>query len=448
MSYVEIRNKGAVQIGAFSLLGASTKEGDNTKIGFFGSGNKYAIATLLRLGVPFMIYSGLEEIKISTRKVSLGDTEFDQILINGETTSFTTRMGPTWELWFALREFICNAIDEGGYEFNVVDEVGLIPDVTTIYIELTNEVKDFVDKIDEYILQSEPIAKVDTANCVVDIHEGNGDSFLYYRKGIRVSPPSTAKALFRYNFSNIDINESRIAPYPWQASHRIELALAETNDRNVIDAFLGAARSDYVESELEFGSCYPGLFSPTWREALDGKTLMREGLTDYAPREDISRCVVLNDNLVSMLSRAFEDIDIYGSRNGLNNNNFEPSEEDQKKLDKAIGIMETIGLVPGISNLKIDIVEFLNEDTIAVYTQKESLIQVSHRHLDDPFELIVTLYEEYMHYRGYSDGSRDFEQELMRIIVKKYVQAFREHGFFEATSKAIKAIESMEDFEL
>ena len=48
MNYLKIRSKGKIDIEALSLLGASSKRGDETKIGQFGSGNKFAIAYLLR----------------------------------------------------------------------------------------------------------------------------------------------------------------------------------------------------------------------------------------------------------------------------------------------------------------------------------------------------------------------------------------------------------------
>src|SRR4030042_3100880 len=106
MSYLMIQNKVKIDSKALVRVGASTKTDDNSKIGFFGSGNKYAIATLLREGYGLKVFSGLKEISISTKKVSLGSKDFEQILINKKPTSLTTRMGPEWQVWMALREFI------------------------------------------------------------------------------------------------------------------------------------------------------------------------------------------------------------------------------------------------------------------------------------------------------------------------------------------------------
>ena len=48
MKYLIITNKGEIEPQALHLVGASTKRGDSSKIGQFGSGNKYALAYLLR----------------------------------------------------------------------------------------------------------------------------------------------------------------------------------------------------------------------------------------------------------------------------------------------------------------------------------------------------------------------------------------------------------------
>jgi len=95
-------------------MGISSKRGDEEKIGFFGSGNKYSIALLLREKIPFKIFSGEKEVKFTTDTVMFRGQTYEQIRINGEPTSLTTSMGPDWEPWFAIREMYCNAVDEGG----------------------------------------------------------------------------------------------------------------------------------------------------------------------------------------------------------------------------------------------------------------------------------------------------------------------------------------------
>lgn len=83
MNYLQIRSKGEIDIQAFTLIGASTKTGDSSKIGMYGSGNKYAISSLLRQKINFKVFSGESEIVFSTSPNTFRDKAFDVILVNG-----------------------------------------------------------------------------------------------------------------------------------------------------------------------------------------------------------------------------------------------------------------------------------------------------------------------------------------------------------------------------
>src|SRR5687767_1934050 len=112
-NHILIQNDEEIEIGAFELIGASTKRNQANKIGFFGSGLKYAIAFMLRNAIKFRIFSGLREIVFSTVPETLRDQTFHRIKIDDSVTSFTTSMGPTWtQAWYVVRELYCNAIDE------------------------------------------------------------------------------------------------------------------------------------------------------------------------------------------------------------------------------------------------------------------------------------------------------------------------------------------------
>lgn len=55
--FLEIKSKGKIDVQAFSLIGASSKRNDNSKIGMYGSGNKYAISTLLRKEIENAVFN-------------------------------------------------------------------------------------------------------------------------------------------------------------------------------------------------------------------------------------------------------------------------------------------------------------------------------------------------------------------------------------------------------
>mgnify|MGYP000651360957 CR=1 FL=1 len=94
MKYLRISNKGIINVEALTLLGASTKRGLNGKIGMFGSGNKYALAFLLRNGFEVSIYAGNEKIEIGTEKAQFRDNDFEVITISMDRTADDAK------LWF------------------------------------------------------------------------------------------------------------------------------------------------------------------------------------------------------------------------------------------------------------------------------------------------------------------------------------------------------------
>ena len=58
MKFIKITSKGEIDIRAFSLVGATSKRNDNSKIGMFGSGLKYTLSYLLNNNIDFRVFSG------------------------------------------------------------------------------------------------------------------------------------------------------------------------------------------------------------------------------------------------------------------------------------------------------------------------------------------------------------------------------------------------------
>lgn len=241
--YIMIQNDGEIEINSFRLIGASTKRSDNTKIGFFGSGLKYSIAYMIRNAIKFRIFSGEKELFITTIKDTLRDQEFDLICINGQITSFTTTMGPTWtEDWFVLREIYCNALDESNCIIVPnTDIVRMSAGKTRIYIEITDNLYPVLNNwnayfADErtpifcaenvysgYIAESEIRVSSDGKAstgvmrqnvCVYHKTEG-----IIFRKKIRVSVRDAQ--LYDYGLEYVDINEDRTAKNTTYLSYTI-----------------------------------------------------------------------------------------------------------------------------------------------------------------------------------------------------------------------------------
>ena len=214
MRWIEIKNKGEICKNAFILLGATNKRGNNTKIGFFGSGLKYGIAVLLRNQIPLKVFTGKKEIKISTRKVIFRDMEFNNIYIEDEKTSLTLEMGIDWKIWQAIREVYCNAIDESNSVVKVVEEVIPEQDKTSFYIGLTDQTKEIIDNWNKYFCTDRK--DIVSENMDWQVFQPS-DQFILYRKGIKCLN-SRQTSLYDYNLDKIEINESRVVVYNWEVN--------------------------------------------------------------------------------------------------------------------------------------------------------------------------------------------------------------------------------------
>jgi len=211
---IYIHNPGTLDLAAITTFGISVKEGNNP-IGFFGTGLKYAIAVTLRLGGEVSIRTGATLVRFETVTDTFRDKEFDFIdmvvsLPSGDTRTrlpFTTELGKTWEPWQALREFICNAVDEGGC---VIDEFDAIPkDGVVIGLDCDAYRQSHLARFSDIFL---PERDNGTEFPNVTIYP-YPSKHLYYR-GVRVHDfPKPAN--FTYNVTGtLDLTEDRTVKYP------------------------------------------------------------------------------------------------------------------------------------------------------------------------------------------------------------------------------------------
>lgn len=245
MKYLKIKNLGKIEPQALTLMGASTKVGDDTKIGMFGSGNKYALSYFIRNGIGIKIFSGEEEIVISTKREIFREEEFDIIYINDEKTSLTTKMGKDWILWQAIREIYCNAIDEGGTSIEIVDNIDPYKLETHFYIEGNPEILLFMEKFDEYFtLNRTPLATTAHGS----IYSKVSSNVNLFRKGIKCSN-DVCSSIYDYDFNVAHINESRILAYSWEGRERFWRLFSSLEDTSMIDnIFKGMENKENFES--------------------------------------------------------------------------------------------------------------------------------------------------------------------------------------------------------
>lgn len=241
---VSLTNAGLIPMEAVTTMGVSAKDGD-TPIGFFGTGLKYAIAGLLRLGHKITIYRGLDAFTFRTQTHEIRGQEFEIIYMDGpdgaEKLGFTTHLGAKWEMWQVFRELYSNCLDEQGQiSFNAVEPA---EGQTTIHIRGEGFAQEARTR-DKLFLASKPLA----TDILVEIHPGPS-SGIYYRGVLAMKMP--VQSALTYNITtSLDLTEDRTIKYPFMADSYIAAALARLEEPAAIEKV--ARAKGLYEASLSF----------------------------------------------------------------------------------------------------------------------------------------------------------------------------------------------------
>jgi hypothetical protein len=159
-NYLLVHTPTELDLRELFTLGLTTKR-DGNKIGHKGSGLKFALALIHRLGSQLIVRVGQHDLKsVSVTEVIRGQ-EHQIIRLEGSSagqpcrieTHITDKAGAdTWtEAWFALRELVQNALDEGG-GWELVQDEGRYPDRgTCLLLSLTPPLLDAWNQRDNWM---------------------------------------------------------------------------------------------------------------------------------------------------------------------------------------------------------------------------------------------------------------------------------------------------------
>jgi hypothetical protein len=411
--YVCFENKGEVPVNAFKLLGASSKRNDSSKIGYFGTGLKYAIAVMLKQGIEFKVFSGEKEIKIGTRSTKFIDDVIQVMTVNGEKTSITLDAGVDWLPWYAIREIYSNTMDEDG-KMTVNAPIEAKAGHTRIFIDAeAAPLKDIFEHWNAYFSQNRAPRYKNVNGSILE-KLPSFPEYIVFRKGIRVYD-NRKHSIFDYDLANIDINESRVAMYSWQVTERCSELLAASDVKTIekfLTLFKNPMRAEYTEwadSFWDMTGAYS--FSEGWLEALTDKRLVP---ANYAGHYDITETtLVLPDKLIDKLKSRFGDAI---NSAGDNKDKFTViNSVDKQPLQKILDVFEVAGFGWDLS--EIDIVDFNDKDLLGQAKDSRVLLSKNlfappHRHL-----VAATLLEEIAHAKtGYSDCTRSMQDYLFNTI--------------------------------
>jgi len=372
---VYFSNDGNIELDVIRTMGVNVKENDNP-IGFFGTGLKYAIATLLRTGHHISLFTDGKLIEFSTREKLIRGKPFQMIYMDDEQLGFTTDLGKNWEVWQAYRELYSNTIDENG----IVTRNRC--DSDTIFMVKGPEIDEVHDKRGEIFLLNEPWYVTEG----LEIHRG-ASWYVYYR-GIRIHK-LTKQSRFTYNLTcPVGLTEDRTIGSVYDMNYKLACRLPRVTLPEICASVIDPLW-DGMENALDFSDC----FNPS-----------EEFLSEIEKVVDNSH---LNEN----------------TRNLLKNNRpteefvkFTPTDEEWSTIRSACSMLYILNAA--VRPDEINFVENLGPGVVALAKNNE--IYISRQCLANGKDYIaITLYEEWIHNKmGYHDESRGMQQFLFDKILE------------------------------
>lgn len=296
MKYLKISSKGEIDVRLISLMGATTKSNDPSKIGTFGTGLKYAISYFLRNGVDFKFFSGEDEVIFTVEESEISNNTFSEIYCNGKSMNITTHYGHQWKAWEAIREIWCNALDEGDTQRKLVDSRGKLIGslgVTTFYIQCTKDIKEVVDKWEDHFYNGTPLYEDEN----VAIYPNDGGNLNLYKNTVLIEPNEAYKSLFVYDLKKTELNELR--QYRGSKSFDIGKSLLSSN-KAVVAILLDAIKEKKEVFEVKID----------WEYIPYNKTKVKQlfaGFLYLHPESDVDmlgKSIKVNSTLFNILEKS------------------------------------------------------------------------------------------------------------------------------------------------
>lgn len=418
MKYLKIQNTGELDIRLISLMGGTTKTGNEYKIGRFGTGLKYSLAWLVRNNIDFKIFIGERQVKIHTETEHIQGVDFEVIYIDGVRSSISASTGVDWKGWMICREIYCNAIDEGGLVKEITEEVYGTPNTTTFYLQLVNEIKETIDNWNDYFIHDiEPMYSCDK----FAIYPG-GKDLRIYKHGVLIDMQPEEHALFHYDIKNASINELR--EYTGSANYDIFKCLAGA-DEKIADYALSNMTDQHYEGTMDY--MWGTSFSQNWEKAIGNAKLIHQKAVDAIRARglsvDLDGTITVPKNLFIALTKQFKGISSLrvADKIGTFYESYLP--ELEAKVKQALTILESCNYFIH-ADLKFVYGIFEDKTTMAQVSIDKKEILISESLLKGSlFQVVAMLIEENEHYNtGFSDCSRAFQQHWINMFTQKLLE--------------------------
>lgn len=373
---VYFANAGLIDLDVIRVMGVSVKTGPNP-IGYFGTGLKFALSTLLRTGHRVVMTRGGEQIEFTAREALVRGKAVDRVFMGEEALPFTTDLGRNWEVWQAYRELHSNTLDEAGE----ISDQELSGD-TVIAVEGDAIQREYINR-DNIFASGKPIA----ANEFLEVRPGPS-RHVYYR-GVRAGT-LPEELTFSYNLlCPMTLTEDRTFESQYTVQWKLAQLIPRLTHRGIHAQLL--AKGDRWDQQLDFTMCG----TPS-QEFLDAAAATYTNMTS------------------SNAARRVVDRDL--QQRGV----FPPArlgEETQQAFLQAFPHLFRLGA--SLSPEDVEVVESLGPGVMGLWHQERGQVFLAASTLDCGLETVVaTLYEEWLHKaHGYQDESRALQTFLFQKLV-------------------------------
>lgn len=289
---------GAIDIRAFTTFGVNAKPKTNNPIGYFGTGLKYAVAVLCRLGGKVVVMIDGVEHEFYAKGTEFRGKDFDLVRMRKrkdmfsrwryEQLPFTTEFGKNWEPWQVFRELESNTRDEGGSTFLVDDEdphgMSFLNDdhrgKTVILVQDEQVIEAYLNR--DQIFLPEALTERETTE---KVQVFNTPSRHIYFRGLRVMDLDKPSA-FTYNILGpVDLTEDRTVKYTFLVLSTIRQHVMHSQDPEFIRTVLELDEKKHWEAKLDFDDAWD-MAGPTFLAAVrkqmdDERPLLSRARTYY-----------------------------------------------------------------------------------------------------------------------------------------------------------------------
>lgn len=394
-------------------MGMSVKEKSNP-IGYFGTGLKYAVAVILRLGGTITICTPETKYHFGVEQRTVRGKSFGVIICRKEyryaegndfptqQMPMTTDYGKDWRPWMALRELYSNTIDEGGcvYDFTrdpkLRDDPLLQEPGTLIEVDCGDVYDAWRSRHDIWLLDKSNRAPVYESDALeVYLRPSNA---LFYQ-GIRVSQDGFKSAL-TYNIKrHINLTEDRTYS-SWSFQWDFSGDIMKINVRDVARKILEATTNEtVVESEFNLA------------------LLHNEDYASTAMQEEALRVYRLDPNQLGQTAR--EAMVKYQRHHSFDElyREVQLSDEEKAFANTANTMLSDYGFP--LDKYRIRFCEDLENTLYGLADPNTNTIVINILLLRRKMlpELVKTMLEEFVHLEyGVIDCSREMQNRLFTII--------------------------------